>query len=64
MEGAIIDGNGIAKQIENEISVSVESWVKSGKRRPKLVAIIVGDDPASKVYVSRKVKVAKAVGKF
>lgn len=62
LEGAIIDGNGIAKQIENEISVSVESWVKSGKRRPKLVAIIVGDDPASKVYVSRKVKVAKAVG--
>ncbi|XP_051154529.1 bifunctional methylenetetrahydrofolate dehydrogenase/cyclohydrolase, mitochondrial isoform X2 [Leptopilina boulardi] len=62
LEAAIIDGNSIAKQIEKEISTSVESWVKSGKRRPKLVAIIVGDDPASKVYVSRKIKVAKAVG--
>lgn len=62
LEAAIIDGNNIAKQIEKEVSASVESWVQSGKRRPKLVAIIVGDDAASKVYVSRKVKVAKAVG--
>ncbi|XP_033217911.1 bifunctional methylenetetrahydrofolate dehydrogenase/cyclohydrolase, mitochondrial isoform X3 [Belonocnema kinseyi] len=62
LEAAIIDGNNIAKQIEKEVRTSVESWIKSGKRRPKLVAIIVGDDPASKVYVSRKVKVAKAVG--
>lgn len=35
-----------------------------GKKRPKLVAILVGNHPASKVYVQRKMEVATAIGKY
>ncbi|XP_012252890.1 bifunctional methylenetetrahydrofolate dehydrogenase/cyclohydrolase, mitochondrial [Athalia rosae] len=58
----IIDGKKIAGDILNEVKQSVESWVQAGNRRPKLVAILVGHNPASKTYVSNKVKAAKSVG--
>ncbi|XP_043279921.1 bifunctional methylenetetrahydrofolate dehydrogenase/cyclohydrolase, mitochondrial isoform X2 [Venturia canescens] len=58
----VIDGKSIAKEIHKEVRSSVESWLASGRRRPKLVAILVGNDPASEVYVGRKVKAAQSIG--
>lgn len=35
---------------------------RNGEKRPRLIAVLVGDHPASKAYVGRKVKAAKTVG--
>ncbi|KAG8039534.1 hypothetical protein G9C98_008177, partial [Cotesia typhae] len=58
----VISGKAIAKEIKDELKKSVDSWISSGKKRPRLAAILVGNDPASEVYVSRKVKTASSIG--
>lgn len=40
----------------------VDACINVGKKRPKLVAILVGNHPSSKAYVGRKMKAAKSVG--
>jgi len=35
-----------------------------GHRAPRLVAVLVGQDPASKIYVKNKMKAAKVVGYY
>lgn len=61
-EAKIIDGKKIAGEILDEVKRSVDNWVETGNRRPKLVALLVGQDPASKTYVSNKMKASKSVG--
>ncbi|KAL7294338.1 hypothetical protein TKK_0012348 [Trichogramma kaykai] len=58
----LIDGQAIAEQVLEEVKAEVEEWTRAGERRPKLIAILVGENPASKAYVGRKMKAAKAVG--
>ncbi|KAJ8679964.1 hypothetical protein QAD02_015751 [Eretmocerus hayati] len=62
LEAAVIDGQKIASQILEETKCEIDKWVQAGGKRPKLVAILVGEDPASKTYVQRKMKAAEAVG--
>ena len=45
-----------------EVKVEVDEWTRAGEKRPKLIAILVGENPASKAYVGRKIKAAKTVG--
>lgn len=40
----------------------VDTFIDAGKKRPKLVAILVGNHPSSKAYVGRKMKAAKSIG--
>lgn len=61
-EAIIINGKQIANEIQNELKLAVDVWMIDGKKRPKLVAILVGNHPASKVYVQRKMEVATAIG--
>lgn len=58
----IIDGKKIASEIQKELKVETEKWVSQGNRRPSLIAILVGEDPASSTYVSNKMKAAQGVG--
>lgn len=58
----MIDGKAVADQILQEVKLEINEWVGTGKTRPKLIAILVGDNPASKAYVGNKVKAAKEVG--
>ena len=53
----------MAKEIKDEVRLEVEEWVAAGNRRPKLTAVIVGDDPASRTYVKNKMTAAKYTGK-
>ena len=46
----------ISKKIKEQIRQEVAQIIKDGKRAPHLVAIMVGDNPASKAYVGNKVK--------
>ena len=58
----IIDGKKISIEIKEEIRIDVEKIIKSGERAPGLAVIIVGENPASKVYVNSKVKTCNALG--
>ena len=52
----------MAKEIKDEVRQEVEGWIAEGNRRPKLTAVIVGDDPASHTYVKNKMSAAKYTG--
>jgi methylenetetrahydrofolate dehydrogenase (NADP+)/methenyltetrahydrofolate cyclohydrolase len=58
----IIDGKLLAQTIKAELRVKVEAAKASGKKTPHLAAVLVGDDPASQVYVRNKVKSCEEVG--
>ncbi|MFZ1226761.1 MAG: tetrahydrofolate dehydrogenase/cyclohydrolase catalytic domain-containing protein, partial [Saprospiraceae bacterium] len=59
---AVMDVRSISKEIKGEIKREVDEILLSGKRPPHLVAIMVGDNPASKAYVKNKVKTCDELG--
>jgi methylenetetrahydrofolate dehydrogenase (NADP+)/methenyltetrahydrofolate cyclohydrolase len=62
MSARLIDGKAIAQQVRAEVREQVTAWVQSGGRRPGLATVLVGDDPASAVYVNGKQKACSEVG--
>lgn len=58
----LIDGKETAKKIKKEIATEVAAMIDRDEKAPHLVAIIVGDDPASHTYVNSKEKSCKEVG--
>jgi len=62
MTAQIIDGKLIAEQIRKEVAAGVAVRVAKGLRAPGLAVIIVGENPASKIYVSSKCKSCIEVG--
>jgi methylenetetrahydrofolate dehydrogenase (NADP+)/methenyltetrahydrofolate cyclohydrolase len=54
----VLDGNLIAKQIKDEIRSAIAGYAV----KPKLVVILVGENPASKVYVGMKDKACAEIG--
>lgn len=60
--GKIIDGKAIAAGLYDEMRQEVERMEAQYGRRPGLTVIIVGEDPASQVYVRNKEVNAKKVG--
>lgn len=58
MSAVVIDGKAVAAEIENEIREQIAKM----ERPPVLAAILVGDDPASRVYVRNKERAAKRIG--
>ncbi|MFV1992786.1 MAG: bifunctional methylenetetrahydrofolate dehydrogenase/methenyltetrahydrofolate cyclohydrolase FolD [Acidiferrobacterales bacterium] len=61
MSANIIDGKKIASQLRESIAASVADRLKAGKRIPGLAVIVVGNDPASEIYVRNKRKACKQV---
>jgi len=61
MEAIRIDGKAVAAQIRREVREEVEKLSRQGKR-PGLAVILVGDDPASGVYVRMKARACEEVG--
>jgi methylenetetrahydrofolate dehydrogenase (NADP+)/methenyltetrahydrofolate cyclohydrolase len=58
----IIDGRLVSAQIQAQIAQQVKEIVDGGRRRPKLAAILVGDDAASIAYVTNKERACAQVG--
>lgn len=54
MSAQILDGKAIAAELRESIRQRVETEVSQGKARPGLAVILVGEDPASQVYVKNK----------
>lgn len=57
----IIDGKKVSAQLKEQVRIETEELVKKGIK-PGLAVIIVGDDPASRVYVNNKKKACEKVG--
>lgn len=62
MIATILDGKKIAQIIKDEIRKIISEKFLPNNLRPGLAAIIVGDNPASKVYVSSKARACEEVG--
>ncbi len=62
MTAQILDGKATAKEIRDEIADEVRRWVDRGGAKPCLTAVLVGDDPASQVYVRNKHRACEQVG--
>jgi methylenetetrahydrofolate dehydrogenase (NADP+)/methenyltetrahydrofolate cyclohydrolase len=61
MPARILDGNKIATDIKNEVAAEVQHLTAAGLR-PGLAVVLVGNNPASEVYVRNKVKACGALG--
>ena len=62
MSAQILDGNAIAKTLRGEIKAELERWTSAGRRLPGLAVILVGNDPASEIYVKGKRRDCDEVG--
>jgi len=62
MTARLIDGKAIAQSLRNEIKGKVDALTAAGKRPPGLAVVIVGQDPASQIYVRNKHQATEAVG--
>ena len=62
MEDKILDGKKLADKLNFELKEKLSNLIKKTGIKPKLVTIIVGENPASKVYVNIKHKTCEKVG--
>jgi methylenetetrahydrofolate dehydrogenase (NADP+)/methenyltetrahydrofolate cyclohydrolase len=58
----IIDGKAVAKEVQKQIKEEVEGLERRWGLVPGLAVVLVGDDPASHIYVRNKEKACKEVG--
>ena len=62
MTARILDGAAIARQIREEVKAEALAFGQGGGARPGLGALLVGDDPASHIYVASKTKACEELG--
>ena len=62
MTALVLDGKRIGGQVLNGIAARVRARVTRGQRRPGLAVVLVGQDPASAVYVRNKRRACERVG--
>ena len=62
MENQILDGKALSLRIREEIRLEILTGLAEGKPRPGLATILVGQDPASEVYVRNKRRACEAAG--
>ena len=62
MSAQILDGKAIAADLRSTIEKQVSEMAGNGQRAPGLVVVLVGEDPASQVYVRNKQKACEQVG--
>lgn len=64
MTAKIIDGKKIAASIQQKVANEIQELISKKLRAPGLAVIIVGDDPASKIYVEKKRQACRELGFF
>ncbi|WP_313121309.1 bifunctional methylenetetrahydrofolate dehydrogenase/methenyltetrahydrofolate cyclohydrolase FolD [Pantoea septica] len=62
MAAKIIDGKTIAQQVRLEVAEKVKQRLAAGKRAPGLAVVLVGENPASQIYVGSKRRACEEVG--
>src|SRR3954470_9579687 len=62
MAGELIDGTAIARAVRGEVAREVAAWTAAGHPAPGLATVLVGDDPASAIYVGGKQRAVAEAG--
>jgi methylenetetrahydrofolate dehydrogenase (NADP+)/methenyltetrahydrofolate cyclohydrolase len=62
MTARILDGKRIADELLDSVALRVAARVAQGRRAPGLAVVLVGEDPASSVYVRNKRRACERVG--
>ena len=62
MSAEILDGKAIAQDIRKDVKAEVEKRLGEGRRAPGLAVVLVGENPASEVYVRNKRRFCEEVG--
>ena len=62
MTATLLDGNALARRIRTELAEEVVDFIENNGVVPTLAAVLVGDDPASQVYVRNKRRDCEEVG--
>ena len=62
MSAQLLDGKAIAADIREQVKKKVEARTAAGRRPPGLIVVLVGDNPASQVYVRNKQNACEQVG--
>jgi methylenetetrahydrofolate dehydrogenase (NADP+) / methenyltetrahydrofolate cyclohydrolase len=62
MNDNVIDGRAVATEVKERVAREVAAWLDGGGDQPGLATILVGDDPASQVYVRNKRKATEEAG--
>jgi methylenetetrahydrofolate dehydrogenase (NADP+)/methenyltetrahydrofolate cyclohydrolase len=62
MVAKILDGKNLAKKVESRLQVAIQKKIAEKKRPPGLAVLMVGDNPASAVYVKNKEKSCQKIG--
>ncbi len=62
MTAEIIDGKAFAKRLKARVAAAVPAFVAKAGRKPGLAVVLVGEDPASRIYVRSKGKATIAAG--
>ena len=62
MAAKIIDGKAIAAEVKAQVRAGVDALIARGERRPGLAVVMVGDNPASQVYVRNKRRACEDCG--
>jgi methylenetetrahydrofolate dehydrogenase (NADP+)/methenyltetrahydrofolate cyclohydrolase len=58
----VIDGKAVAAAVRERVKVDVATYVEETGRTPGLATVLVGDDPASQIYIRNKRKACEEVG--
>ncbi|MEP3349402.1 MAG: tetrahydrofolate dehydrogenase/cyclohydrolase catalytic domain-containing protein [Marinomonas sp.] len=58
----VIDGKSVADDLVEEVRLEVQQMCEAGHAAPGLAVVLVGDDPASGVYVRNKIRRAEQAG--
>lgn len=58
----LLDGNAASKKRLESLKKDADAFFDKNKKRPGLAVVRIGDDPASKIYVSKKIKTCKENG--
>ncbi|HBV63444.1 MAG TPA: bifunctional 5,10-methylene-tetrahydrofolate dehydrogenase/5,10-methylene-tetrahydrofolate cyclohydrolase [Rhodopirellula sp.] len=62
MTADLLDGKRVASEIRDEVADKVRQFVHTGGPQPCLTAVLVGEDPASQVYVRNKSRACEKAG--
>lgn len=62
LQAQLLDGTATAASIRENLAIEVKRYTDDGKRKPGLAVVLIGDDPASHIYVKNKIAACKKIG--
>ncbi len=62
LQARLLDGTATAAAIREDLAAEVQKLTQGGARKPGLAVLLIGDDPASHIYVKNKVTACKKTG--